>query len=180
MGEVERKGVNSLSPEERAEKGFEAFRKHAAGYTYKDISATLGLNPQAVKKLIREQAAAATKHAPDARAVAKQTYRDLTKWGWKVLEEHADNPRRHSPLIVSKAAEIVLQSRVRQDKLDGVEAPQINISGNMKTAKEMIEEQMQSLGDMSPQDLAATYDEADLVVEAEEDEEDGDEYTEGF
>lgn len=185
MGELEKQhhdNVASLEPEERSDRAFEAFRLHAAGWTYKDISAKVNLARSAVKKLIREQAAVATKHAPDSRAVATQTYRDLLLWAWGILNDHGNNPRAHSPLIVSKAAEIAMQSRVRMDKLQGVEAPKVNLHTELQTAKDMIEQQVQEGSDnLSPVELGNTFNEDELSVEYDDDEyEDEDDFTESF
>lgn len=157
MGEIERKRIDQLTPEERADIAHKLTLDYSRGMYYTDMSKKYNIPASAVKKLLAEHAAYVKQARPDTKTLQEEEYRRFYGEMMDIAPDDSDFPA----LVRSTAIQARLQVMTRLDKLLGHEAPSTTVNLNEKNLMDMVTERFGAGGkgdNVSPMDTAIVED----------------------
>ncbi len=163
MADLEKRRLNELDLDARAEIAHRVSKGWARGKTYTQMSKEENLPKSAVKRLIAEHAAYVREARPDTKTLQEEEYRSF----YGELAEIAPNDSDFPALVRSTAIQARIQLLTRLDKLLGHEAPTTSINMDQKTLSDLVMERFGAGGKgdgVSPMDTANVQDD---VIEGE-------------
>ncbi len=146
-----KRSLTQLKGEERMNLAAQVHKDWSKGMTITKLSEKHQVSREAIKTLTGEWAAVMRELRPETRTAGEENMRELLAYCWDILE----NPDMKSVMLKMKAIESIIQIQTRFDKWFGHETPQIHLTGDVKTAADLIREyeKLQSQGHVPPEDI---------------------------